>query len=106
MNETADFCNSQKQNCQLLTMGEGGQGSDFEEIVVRWVSRVEQENELVETLQSRDAKTLTLYSLGPVLLLLLLNISTLNYSFFLLILGIFTLIFCIFYVLIFPRQKC
>ena len=68
LNETADFCNSQKQNCQLLTMGEGGQGSDFEEIVVRWVSRVEQENELVETLQSRDAKTLTLYSLGPVLL--------------------------------------
>ena len=49
-------------------MGEGGQGSDFEEIVVRWVSRVEQENELVESLQSRDAKTLTLYSLGPVLL--------------------------------------
>ena len=57
MNETADFCNSQKQNCQLLTMGEGGHRSDFEEIVVRWVSRVEQENELVETLQSRDAKT-------------------------------------------------
>ena len=46
-----------KKNCQLLTMGEGGHRSDFEEIVVRWVSRVEQENELVETLQSRDAKT-------------------------------------------------
>ena len=46
-----------KKNCQLLTMGEGGQRSDFEEIVVRWVSRVEQEDELVETLQSRDAKT-------------------------------------------------
>ena len=63
-------------------MGEGGQGSDFEEIVVRWVSRVEQENGLVETLQSRDAKTLTLYSLGPVLLLLLLDISTLILFFF------------------------
>ena len=82
MNETADFCSFQKQNCQLLTMGEGGQGSDFEEIVVRWVSRVEQENELVEILQSRDAKTLTLYSLGPVLLLLLLDISTLILFFF------------------------
>ena len=46
-----------KKNCQLLTMGEGGQRSDFDEIVVRWVSRMEQENELVETLQSRDAKT-------------------------------------------------
>ena len=93
MNETADFCSFQKQNCQLLTMGEGGQRSDFEEIVVRWVSRVEQENELVETLQSRDAKANRAKSLEPVLFLLILDIFTL-------IIDISTLM------LLFFRQNC